>query len=91
MANVETNTFDTSFLKLREMRLEYKLPNSTLKKTPFSKASVALYARNLFCITDYPLFDPESAALNGGSMVTGVETGSLPTARTFGLNINVSF
>ena len=91
MANVETNTFDTSFLKLREMRLEYKLPNSTLKKTPFSKASVALYARNLFCITDYPLFDPESAALNGSSMVTGVETGSLPTARTFGLNINVSF
>lgn len=89
--NVETNTFDTSFLKLREMRLEYKLPNSTLKKTPFSKASVALYARNLFCITDYPLFDPESAALNGSSMVTGVETGSLPTARTFGLNINVSF
>ena len=71
MANVETNTFDTSFLKLREMRLEYKLPNSTLKKTPFSKASVALYARNLFCITDYPLFDPESAALNGSSMVTG--------------------
>ena len=91
MANVETNTFDTSFLKLREMRLEYKLPNSTLKKTPFSKASVALYARNLFCITDYPLFDPESAALNGSSMVTGVETGTLPTARTIGLNINVSF
>jgi len=45
----------------------------------------------LFCITDYPLFDPESAALNGSSMVTGVETGSLPTARTFGLNINLSF
>jgi TonB-dependent SusC/RagA subfamily outer membrane receptor len=61
------------------------------KKTPFSKASIAFYARNLFCITDYPLFDPESAALNGSSMVTGVETGSLPTARTFGLNINLSF
>ena len=91
MANVETNTVSTDFLKLREMRLEYKLPGSTLKKTPFSKASIAFYARNLFCITDYPLFDPESAALNGSSMVTGVETGSLPTARTFGLNINVSF
>lgn len=91
MANVETNTFDTSFLKLREMRLEYKLPGSTLKKTPFSQTSVALYARNLFCLTDFPLFDPESAALNGSSMVTGVETGSLPTARTFGLNINLSF
>ena len=91
MANIETNTFDTSFLKLREMRLEYKLPGSTLKKTPFSQASVALYARNLFCLTDFPLFDPESAALNGSSMVTGVETGSLPTARTFGLNINLSF
>ncbi len=28
---------------------------------------------------------------NRSSMVTGVETGSLPTARTFGLNINLSF
>ena len=43
MANVETNTFSTDFLKLREMRLEYKLPGSTLKKTPFSKASIAFF------------------------------------------------
>lgn len=91
MANVETNTFDTSFLKLREVRLEYQLPGDVLKNSPFSQASIAFYGRNLFCWTDYPLFDPEVAALNGSSMVSGVETGSLPTSRTFGLNVNLSF
>lgn len=91
MANVETNTFDTSFLKLREVRLEYQLPEDLLKKSPFTQASIAVYGRNLLCLTNYPLFDPEAAALNGSSMVSGVETGSLPTSRTFGINLNLSF
>lgn len=91
MANVETNSFKTTFLKLREVRLQYQLPISILRKTPFSTASIAFYGRNIFCATNFPLFDPESAALNGSSIVPGVETGSLPTPRTFGVNINVAF
>ena len=61
-ANVETNSFDASFLKIREIRLEYELPKKVLEKSPFSKASIAVYGRNLWCFTDYPLFDPESVA-----------------------------
>ena len=90
-ANVETNSFDASFLKIREIRLEYELPKKVLEKSPFSKASIAVYGRNLWCFTDYPLFDPESVALDGSSMVSGIETGSLPTTRTFGFNLNLTF
>ena len=90
-ANVEENTFDTSFLKLREMRFEYALPQSFLAKTPFKKAVLALYGRNLFILSNFPAFDPEVAALNGSSIVQGVEMGQLPSTRSYGFNINVEF
>ena len=91
IANVEANTFDASFLKLREVRLEYSLPKKILSRSPFTNASIAFYGRNLLCITDFPLFDPEAAALNGSSITPGIETGSLPSTRTLGVNINLSF
>ncbi len=39
-ANVETNTFDASFLKLREIRLEYAFSSKLLSKSPFSAFSL---------------------------------------------------
>jgi TonB-linked SusC/RagA family outer membrane protein len=89
--NVETNSFDASYLKLREVRFEYSLPKSVLDKTPFEKASLAVYGRNLMMVTSFPMFDPEAAALNGGTITPGVETGQLPTTRTVGLNLTLGF
>lgn len=91
MANVETNSFDASYIKLREMRLEYSFPKKMLAKTFLSKAVLGIYGRNLLCLTDFPLFDPETAALNGNAMAPGIETGSLPTSRTFGVSISLEF
>lgn len=90
-ANVETNSFDASFLKLREVRLGYAMPSRMLVKTPFSAVSIAIYGRNLMTITDYPLYDPEIAALDGSSMVVGIENGSIPSSKSYGFNLNVSF
>jgi hypothetical protein len=91
ISNVETNSFDASFIKLREMRIEYSIPSKVLAMTPFTNASLAFYGRNLLCITKFPMFDPETSALDGKTIVPGVETGSLPTTRTFGFNLNVTF
>ena len=91
LANVENNSFDASFLKVREVRVEYALPQQLLNRTPFERATVALYGRNLYMWTKFPLFDPEAAALNGGTITPGVETGQLPTARTMGINLSVNF
>jgi hypothetical protein len=91
IGNVETNSFDASYLKLREVRFEYSFSKSLLAKTPFEKASFALYGRNLLMITSFPMFDPECAALNGGTITPGVETGQLPSTRTIGFNLTIGF
>ena len=90
--NVEQNTFSTSFLKMKECRLDYKLPATTLKKIGFiQSAFVGVYATNLFMLTDWPQYDPEVAAFGGGSLNRGVETGGYPMTRTYGFNLKVSF
>lgn len=89
-ANVETNTFDASYIKLRELRLEYNLPRTLLNRIRVSGASVALYGRDLFMISKFPIFDPETATLNGSTIMPGVEMGQMPTPRTWGLNLRLS-
>ncbi len=91
IANVETNSFKSDYLKLRELRLDYTFPKKWLDGTFIANASLGVYGRNLLCITDYPLFDPETASLSGKSFVNGVEVGSLPSTRSFGVNLKVSF
>ena len=46
---------------------------------------------NVFCITNFPQFDPEVASLAGSSLYRGVETGSYPMTRTYGFNIKLKF
>jgi hypothetical protein len=89
--NVEQNTVSTSFLKMKECRLDYKVPTSALKKIGFiQSAFVGVYATNLFMLTDWPQYDPEVAAFGGGSLNRGVETGGYPMTRTYGFNLKVS-
>ena len=90
-ANAEANTHDGSFIKLREVRIDYSLPKRILDKTPFTKLNVGLYGRNLALWTKYPVYDPEAAMLDGGYITMGIEAGTLPTTRTFGINLNLEF
>jgi TonB-linked SusC/RagA family outer membrane protein len=90
-ANVESNSFDASFLKLREARLEYQLPKSLITKLRVNQATIALYGRDLAMITNFPMFDPETAALNGSTILPGVEIGQMPSTRTFGMNLTLKF
>lgn len=89
-ANVESNSFDASFLKLREMRLEFNLPKAMLTRTRVLQgATIALYGRDLAMLTRFPMFDPETAALNGSTILPGVEIGQLPSTRSFGMNLTL--
>jgi TonB-linked SusC/RagA family outer membrane protein len=83
----EPSVFDASFVKLREMRLGYTLPNSLFGKTPFRDVSVAFVGRNLALLySTVPHIDPETAFSN--SNVQGLEFGQLPSARTLGFNLS---
>jgi len=90
-ANVETNSFDASYLKLREVRLEYSVPTKRLQNSVFKGVSLAVYGRDLIMITSFPMFDPETASLNGSTLLPGVEMGQLPSTRTMGVNLTLKF
>ena len=91
-ANVETNSFDASFLKLREARIEYTIPSAGVNKIGIERLTLALYGRNLAMWTkDFPVYDPEVATLNNGTIVPGSEMGQLPSTRTMGFNLTLKF
>ncbi|WP_147676707.1 SusC/RagA family TonB-linked outer membrane protein [Algibacter pacificus] len=90
--NTEMNTFDTSYLKLRELRLDYQLPTKLLSKIGMFKGiSFGAYATNVFMITDFPQYDPDTGMLNGSNIYKGIESMTFPMTRTYGLNVKLSF
>lgn len=90
-ANVETNTFDTSFIKLRDARIAYSFPKTVLESLKISELTVAFFGKNLWMWTKYPMFDPEVATLDNNAITPGVEIGQLPSARTVGFQFNIKF
>ncbi|MGO3708040.1 MAG: SusC/RagA family TonB-linked outer membrane protein [Mesonia hippocampi] len=92
LANTEANSFDASFVKLREVSLSYDFSKKTLERTFLNKLSLSLYGRNLAVLSDFPIYDPEVAGLAGGtSMHPGAEVGQLPVPTEFGLNVKFGF
>lgn len=90
--NVEANIFSTSFVKLREVRLEYSLPRKIVERISFLQgASIAVFGRNLAMWTRWPQYDPEVASLDGSTITTGFESGSFPMTRSWGVNLKLKF
>lgn len=86
----EANVYDASYVKLREVALSYRLPRLWTQKLHLQEASVTLTGRNLWTIyKSVPNIDPESALTTGNAQ--GVEAYSLPTTRSFGVNLSVNF
>lgn len=89
-ANIESNSFDASFLKLREVSLGYDFPKSWFKNTGIQGVQFAVFGRDLAVISDFPIYDPETAALNGDTILPGVEMGQMPSPATYGFNLKVN-
>ncbi|WP_419868467.1 SusC/RagA family TonB-linked outer membrane protein [Chryseobacterium sp. CT-SW4] len=90
-ANVETNTFSTDFIKLRDARIAYSFSKEVIKPLGLEDLTLAIFGKNLWMWTKFPLFDPEVATLDNATITPGVEMGQLPTARTVGFQLNVKF
>jgi len=87
----EIFTYSASNIRLRELTLSYALPTDMLKKTPFQGASLSLVGRNLFFLMNKAKgFDPELTA-GAQNTTVGMESFSMPSTRTFGVNLNLSF
>jgi len=92
-SNIEANTYDATFLKLREVALGVDLGKVLNKSVPaFQDVQLSVFARNLFTWTKTDFvrhFDPEVMTFTGGSYIRGFETGQLPGTATFGFNLKV--
>jgi len=81
--------FDTSWFRIREASLSYRLPSDLIGKNVFKSIELGVFGRNLYLrAKNYPHFDPEQNAL-GISNAQGLEFNSLPSTRTFGVNLKI--
>jgi len=85
----ENNTYDASYLKIRELSLSYGM--KVLKK--YTKGgkdlNITLTGRNLFAFSEIPHFDPEQLAVQGNNFISGVEDMSYASSRSIGIKFNL--
>ncbi|NSL89016.1 SusC/RagA family TonB-linked outer membrane protein [Chitinophaga sp. Mgbs1] len=87
----KANLYDASYIYLREAKIGFNLPASWSEKIGAQNARLSLYGRNLWLIkSNAPNVDP-SNIINSSSNIQGIEGGALPSLRSYGLNLNVSF
>ena len=82
---------DGSFVKLRQVTLGYTFDQKALGRLPFEAITLSFVARNLLTIirhTDH--VDPESG-FSPNVRYSGIEGSSLPTTRSYGVNLNIKF
>lgn len=89
--NIEAATYDASYIKLRELRLSYSIPNRFLTKANIKSATISLVGRNLALISATPSIDPETFSIRANQIVQGFESGQLPSTRSFSINFNIVF
>ena len=82
--------YDASFVKLREIKLGYKLNDNLINSTPFESASISIVGRNLWIISsNVPYSDPE-AGISAGN-VQGNQSGAYPSIKEIGVSLNLQF
>ncbi|MCK6693458.1 MAG: SusC/RagA family TonB-linked outer membrane protein, partial [Thermoanaerobaculia bacterium] len=85
-----TRIYDAGFVKLREARLGYRLPDRLLRKSRLKTLQIAVVGRNLWLIhKNIPHIDPDNGISSGN--VQGMEAGQIPSTRTLGINLTAQF
>lgn len=82
--------YDASYVKVRDIALSYRINPAFSRSIGLSDVTIGLVARNPLIISKkVPNIDPDSNTYNGNGQ--GLELGSLPVRRSFGVNLNVKF
>lgn len=89
----EEFVLDGSYISLREVMLSYSFSPKRLAKTPFAGVTLSALGRNLLYLEEHMQgmgVSPESAP-NTSAGSAGSESFAIPTTRTWGFNIKLSF
>ncbi|MBC6608884.1 TonB-dependent receptor [Hymenobacter sp. BT188] len=81
-----------SYMRLKNIQLGYTIPKEVLERVKgISSVRVYLTGQNVFTITDYSGYDPETIGGGGGVLTRGLDEGSYPNVRTFTAGIQLGF
>lgn len=88
----EAVMYDASYLKFRELKLSYNIPQKAIKNLPLQSAAVSMVIRNLAVWSNVPNVDPEtySSSSQAGS-IPGYDNGGVPSVRNIAFNVNLQF
>ncbi|MBY0245093.1 MAG: TonB-dependent receptor [Sphingobacteriaceae bacterium] len=86
----EEHVFSATAIRLREVSLGYNVPKNWIQKIGLSAARFTLVGRNLWIIhKNAPHIDPETAFATDNAQ--GLELFQLPSTRSYGFNLNITF
>jgi hypothetical protein len=85
---------DGSYLRMKEVRLSYSVPQQLLQRIGISSLTLSLTGYNLLTLTSYNGLDPEVGRVvgtEGNNLSMGVDFGNYPQARsfTFGVKLGI--
>lgn len=87
----ELDVYDASYVKLRDVTLNYDFPEYWFEDFFVKQASLSFVAKNLWLIySGVPNIDPESSFTSNNNGL-GQEYAAMPHARSFGFNLRVVF
>ena len=87
----ELDIYDASYVKLRDATLNYSFPKRWFENMFIQSGSFSLVGKNLWLIySGVPNIDPESS-FSSSNNALGQEYGAMPTTRSYGFNIRLTF
>jgi hypothetical protein len=88
------NVEDGSYLKLKNVRLSYRVPTKLITRTKIFRGILAtVQVQNAFTITKYKGFDPEVGMYNykGVTNIVGMDEGRYPSTRSYSFSLALDF
>ncbi|WP_026462106.1 SusC/RagA family TonB-linked outer membrane protein [Adhaeribacter aquaticus] len=88
---------DGSYLRLRNLQIGYTIPGTFAQRANINKIRVFVSAQNLITFTKYSGLDPEIGQVadpntgNRNVTMAGIDVGTYPLSKFFGLGLNVTF
>ena len=81
---------DGSYIRVKNIKIGYTLPEDLCNKLNIGSLKLSIVTTNSFTFTKYTGLDPEIGR-NGGNLDLGIDRGTYPQARSFILELNLTF
>jgi hypothetical protein len=82
---------DGSFLRLRNLTLDFALPERLLSRYGLSASRLYVTGSNLATWTHYSGFNPDVSSLGIGNVNRGIDVGAYPLAKSVTFGVNVAY